>query len=392
MASYSDLIKKAKKDWNCSSLMDGASAELGEKIPFTSPLVNWATYGGIPRNRITEFSGENGSGKSTTAVDVCKNAIVLFQKEYDTKVTALRERISDGDKSAYSELEDLEELGPKKVLYIDLEHGFDGAWAKTLGIEPEDMDLMQPPDVSAEEILQMVQEIISTGEIGLIVLDSVPSLVTQKELDKKYGESTVAPLAGLMTTFCRKVVSLLTRYGCTMLLINQIRDNLNNPYVVNTPGGKALKFYSSLRISFRLGKPVDFLGNDLPMNTESPAGYLVDIRLIKQKTAPFDRKSATYYLMCQNGIAPDFDYVKLAIDSYHVIRKSGAWFSICDPNTGEVLEDADGKPVKVHGLAKVYDFLNSNLEYYESLKKFIINDISGKSEVGGGSGGSEESN
>lgn len=390
MASYSDLIKKAKKDWNCSSLMDGASAELGAKIPFTSPLVNWATYGGIPRNRITEFSGENGSGKSTTAVDICKNAIVLFRDEYDKKVDKLRERISNGDKSAYSELEDLEELGPKRVLYIDLEHGFDGSWAKTLGIEPDDMDLMQPPDVSAEEILQMVQEIISTGEIGLIVLDSVPSLVTQKELDKKYGESSVAPLAGLMTIFCRKVVSLLTRYNCTMLFINQIRDNLANPYVTNTPGGKALKFYSSLRVSFRLGKPVDFLGNDLPMNTENPAGYIVDIRLLKQKTAPFDRKNATYYLMCQNGIAPDFDYVKLAIDSYQLIRKSGAWFSICDPDTGDIIEDSDGKPLKVHGLTKVYDYLHNNVEYYDKLKKYILDDINGKTDAGGDTGGSEE--
>ena len=379
MPSFDDLIKKQEKAWNCPGLMSSAKAVSKDKIPFSSPLMNHSTYGGIPRYRISEFYGEPGSGKSTSAIDVCKNAAILFESEFNAQLATYRE-----DESKYSdEIEELEERGPKKILYIDIEHGFDRKWSETIGVDPEKIEIMQPPDVPAEELLQLVEDLISTGEVGLVVLDSIPSLVTKSELEKKYGERTVASLAGLMTVFMRKIVPVLTRYRCTMILINQVRDNLDNPYVANTPGGKAIKFYSSLRMMFRLGQPVDFLGNDLPKNTENPAGYIVDVRLTKQKTAPFDRKNATYYLMCQSGIRPDFDFAILAVTKYGIIKKGGAWFTICDPYTKEPLETPDPlhpdkmKPVKVNGMAKVYDYLAENSEYYSRLQRFIVDDING---------------
>lgn len=375
--TFDAIINKKKKEWNCNNLMDSANTTRGEKLPFSSPLMNWCTYGGIPRDKITEFFGEPNGGKTTTAVDVCKRAIDIFKQEYIDSVDQLNSRISSGDKSAYSELEELESVGPKKVLYIDLEHSFDSQWAETLGISETDISIMQPPDVPAEEILQTVEELVSTGEIGLLVLDSIPSLVTGTELEKDYGKRTVAPLAGLLTIFFRKIVPKLPRYHCTLLTINQVRDNLDNPYVVNTPGGKAAKFYAGLRIQFRIGAPVDFLGNELPTKTENPAGYIINAKIVKQKTAPYDRKQGSYFLMCQSGIRPDFDYASLAIKRYGAIHKAGAWFTICDPYTGEVLETADGKPIKLNGLSKVYDYLATNTEYYERLKKFITDDING---------------
>lgn len=383
MGSYADIINKKKKEWQCDGLMDGAHAARGEKIPFSSPLMNWATYGGIPRRKMTEFFGDPGGGKTTTSVDICKNAIEMFNKEFESEKEALREKISNGNKLAISELADLEDRGPKKVLYIDLEHSFDEAWSKTLGIDDSDIDIMQPPDIDAENILQTILDIIETGEIGLIVLDSIPSLVPKTVLDKKMGEKTVAALANILTTFCTKVVPLLSRYDCTLLLINQVRDNQDNPYVVNTPGGKAIKFYSCLRIQFQIGAPVDFLGMEQPQRFESPAGYLVKAQIKKQKSAPWDRKQATYYLMCQSGIRPDFDYANLAINKYHIISKSGAWFTLSDPITREVLLKDDpnvkgGKsPVKVNGLAKVYEYLQNEPEYFDRLKTAITNEING---------------
>lgn len=374
--SYADIIKRKEKEWNCTHLMDGAKAQRGPKIPFSSPLMNYATYGGIPRNKITEFYGEPSGGKTTTAVDICKNAIQIFKQEHNDEIQELRACIAKGQKAKTSELEDLIDRGYKKVLYLDLEHAFDGAWAQTLGIEESEIDIMQPPDVVAEDVLQTVMEIIETGEVGLIVLDSLPSLVPRSELEKKLGERTVASLAGLLTVFMRKVVSLLTRYECTLLIINQIRDNMDNPYVVKTPGGQAPKFYASLRIYFRIGQPVDFLGNELPANTENPAGYIVNAKLTKQKSAPFDRKLGSYYLMCQSGLRPDFDFAQLAVKKYGIIRKAGAWFTMVEPSTGEVLEE-NGKVVKVNGMAKVYDYLQTHQDYYERLQKFILDDING---------------
>lgn len=374
MSTYAEIIKKCKKDWNCPNLMDSVNSGVGKKIPFSSPSLNWATYGGIPRNAMTEFYGVPGGGKSTSAIDICKNAIDLFNSEYEEEVISLQTKISEGKKEYKSDLTDLLDRGPKKVLYIDLEHSFDRKWATTLGITNKEIEIMQPPDIPAEQILQKVQEIVESGEIGLIVLDSIPSLVTAAELEKKYGERTVASLAGLMTIFCRKIVPILTRYKCTMILINQVRVNLENPYADNTPGGEAIKFYCSLRLSFRLGNPVDFLGNVLPQKSENPAGYLINVKLVKQKSAPFDRKLATYYLMSQSGLRTDFEFINLALKQYEIIRKAGAWFTICDPYTKEPLEIED-TIVKVNGLSKVYDYVQANPEYYHKLCDFIVQDI-----------------
>lgn len=380
MSSFADIIKKRQKAWNCDELMSSAiNRDIG-RIQMSSPLVNWSMYGGLPRGRMIEFFGEPGSGKSTSAIDACKNAVTVFEEEFEAKKSELQDKLASGDKSVSGFLDDLIEQGPKKVLYIDVEHGFDIKWAKVLGLDRTSIEVMQPPNVPGEEILQSVLELIETGEVGMVVIDSVPALTPAKMLDKKLGEATVAPLAGLMTTFCTKVVSILTRYDCTLLLINQIRENILNPHVIRTPGGKAIEFYSSLRCYFRRGTPVDFLGNDLPMNAENPAGYKIEVQLIKQKTASFDRKKSTYFLMCDRGIVPELDYGTLAVNKYGIVRKSGAWFMMNDPATMEPVMDGE-KPVKVHGMPKVYDYFKEHPDYYEKLKQFILDDINGVSTV-----------
>ena len=149
---------------------------------------------------------------------------------------------------------------------------------------------------------------------------------------------------------------------------------MDNPYVVQTPGGRAIKFYCTTRIYFRKGAPVDFAGNELPQNTENPNGYLINTKLMKQKGAAFDRKVASYFLMADSGIREDFDYAKLAIQKYNIIQKSGGWFTMCNPETGEVLED-EGKVVKINGLVRVYDYLATHSEYYNAIKRYINADI-----------------
>lgn len=375
MATYQEILNKKAKEWGAPDMMTRAKISL-PKFSFSSPLLNWATYGGVPRQRITEFFGIPNGGKTTTAIDVANNARIQFEQEYNSKVQEYRNLIANKKKEYEGPLEDLLEQGPKKVLYVDLEHTFDWKWAAKMGMVEGDIDVMEPPDIAAEQILQTVHELICTGEVGLVIFDSVPTLTTQAELDKKYGERTVASLAGLMTIFMRKIVPLLARYDCTIILINQERVNMDNPYVIQTPGGEAIKFYSTLRMQFKLGDPVDVVGNELPKNTENPAGYLINVKLVKQKGASFDRKNASYFLMTQSGIRPDFDYAKLAIQRYDIIHKQGGWFTFYDPVTRIPLEE-DGKTVKVNGQIRVYEYLNSHSDYYEAVKKFIMDDING---------------
>ena len=377
MGNYAEIIKKCEKEWACPDLMESVNKTGGKKIPFSSPSLNWATYGGVPRAALTEFYGQPGGGKTTSAIDLCKNALDIFNTEFTEEVMKLQELVAKGKKDKKVELQDLNDRGPKKVLYIDLEHSFDKAWASTLGITNKAIDVMQPPNIPAESILQKVKELVSSGEVGLIVLDSIPSLVTKDELDKKLdGEKQpfASSLAGRMTLFCREITQLLMRYDCTMIFINQIRTNMENPYVDNTPGGNAIKFYCSLRLAFKLGCPVDFLGNELAQKAENPAGYKITVNVKKQKSAPFDRKLGEYYLMSQSGLRVDFEFANLAITRYEIIRKNAGWYTIYDPETREPMEVND-TIVKVNGLAKVYDYLQANPDYYEKLCKFIVEDI-----------------
>lgn len=376
MSNYRNILAKAAKNWNCPDLFSSVKKDV-PKIPFSAPMLNWATYGGIARQRVTEFLGAPGGGKSSSAIDLCYNAHSIFEAEHAAKIQEYREAIAKGKKELSGPLEDLIESGPKNILYADLEHSFDFKWANKMGLTEDMADIMQPPDLPAEEILNMILDTIQSNECGLVIIDSIPSLVPKSELEKKLGERTVAALAGLMTIFLRKVVPMLTKYDCTLLLINQTRPNMENPYVINSPGGEAIKFYSSTRILFRLGSPVDFAGNELPMSTENPNGYLVTTKLLKQKAAAFDRKVASYFLMADSGIRPDFDYAKLAINKYGIVRKGGAWFTMCDPFTGEILEDETGKPVKVNGVLKVYDYLAEHVDYYNKIKAYITADING---------------
>lgn len=376
MASYADILKKKAKDWNCPDMMSRAKRDIS-RIPFSSPFPNYATYGGIPRGRVTVFYGDPGGGKSSTSIDICCNAVRIFKEEHEQEVARLRQLVASGKKEYAGPLEDLIDRGPKRVLYVDLEHAFDWKWAANMGIHEGDIDIMQPDNIVGEELLQTLLDIIATSEVGLIVLDSVPSIVPKSVIEKNVGERTVAALAGILTTFLYKVIPLLTRYNCTLLMINQTRPNMENPYAVNMPGGEALKFYASVILFFRKGSPVDFVGNELPKNVEDPAGYIINIKQEKQKTAPNDRKLSSYFLMAKTGIRPDFDFAKLAIDKYGIIMKAGGWFTLCNPSTGEVLVDSDNKPVKINGLVKTYDYLQNHPDYYKQLSDFITADING---------------
>lgn len=378
-----EIIKKTSKDWGVTSeeLLGSWKAKRIQRIPLSSPLSNWCLFGGIPRNKISEFYGEPGGGKSTTAVDVCKNAITVFTQDYEDEMAKLRDDLAKGNKSANGKIADLEERGPLKVIYLDIEHGFDVDWIKTLGVDESTIVVLQPPNVEAECVLDMMIELVKSGEVGLIVMDSIPALVPKAELDKKLGEKTVAPLANLLTRFCRKINQLLARHGCTLIMINQIRDNQQNPYYVKTPGGQAAKFFSTLRLEFRRGDPVDAFGAELPKSAETPAGYIINLKVTKQKSAAPSRKLGSYYLMASTGIQPMFDYVQLAIKRYGLIKKAGGWYTLIDPYTGEVMVKPDTVntdkplPLKLNGLGKVYEYLSANPEYYDLLKQYITDDI-----------------
>ena len=321
MAKLDDVIKDLNKQTKEQVVTIGLPTYDLKRIPFTSPRMNYCTFGGIPVGKITEFFGEEHGGKTTTALDIIAN----YQQSDDNR----------------------------KVLYIDAENTLDVEWARKLGVDVDAMIVFKPTSQSAEEIFQFILDAVDTGEIGLWVLDSIGVLASAQELDKTMEEKTYAGISGPLTVFGRKVEMLMHRHNCTGIGINQIRDDLGAMYAgaVKTPGGKGWKHYCSCRMQFSKGKYIDEDGNDLNSRAESPAGNYVLMSLVKAKFCPPTRRTGFYTLNYEYGI----DYLKDLVDvaiKYDVISKSGAWYSIIEPGTGELI-------IKVQGVANVYKYLEN---------------------------------
>ena len=230
------------------------------KIPFSSPTTNYMTYGGIPVGKITEFYGGEGGGKTTSALDIVKNAQIKFKKVYTDKVTSIEdeiEQLSEQDtkqaKNAISKLQsqlnEIQEQGPKVVVYVDTEQTLDTEWAQLLGVQTEEMILVRPEAQTAEQVFQIIIELVSTGNVGLVVLDSIPMLVSQNIFDESMEKKAYGGISQPLTVFCSKITPLLTKYQCAFIGINQVRENLASMYSTeSTPGGRGWKHAWTLRL------------------------------------------------------------------------------------------------------------------------------------------------
>lgn len=317
-----DINKKAKTD----ILTRGLPEIPHKKIPFTSPRMNYCTFGGIPIGFITEFYGEEHGGKTTTALDIVAN----YQRSDDER----------------------------PVLYIDAENTLDVEWARKLGVltEPEKFILLQPEHQSAEEIFQMIYEIVGTGEVGLWVLDSIAVLVSSQAWDKDLTEKTYAGISASLSAFASKMVQLNHKYTCTGVGINQLRDNFNSMYGgTKTPGGRQWKHCCAVRMEFKRGDFIDDKGKKLTRSAENPAGNIVLMSMTKNKFCPASRRTGFYTINYNTGINYLYDLVEVAL-KYDIVRQSGAWFAIMDPETGEIIKD------KIHGQSAVYEVLEQDEE------------------------------
>lgn len=321
--------------------------EEAPRIPFTSPRLNYMTYGGIPRGRIHEFLGEENGGKTTTALDVVANAQRVFNEEWELGSTNLD--------------------APLKVVYVDVEMTLDEQWAKLLGVNFEDMYLLKPLSQSADEIFDAIILLIETGEVGLVIIDSIGAMISAQEQEKDVGESSYAGISKPLTIFSKKAAPLCHALNCTIIGINQVRDDLKNPYnMYNTPGGRAWKFFCSTRLNFRKGDYIDAAGARVTNSTEDPVGNKVEVNVVKTKAFPPNRRLGFYTLKYSKGIDEYLDLVDTAI-RYGIIKMSGAWASFYDLESGEVLTEDDGEKIRVQGRANVAAFMEKD----EFVHKFV---------------------
>ena len=247
--------------------------------------------GGVPRGRIVEIYGPESSGKTTLAL----HAIAECQK------TGVRAAV------------------------IDAENAIDPMYAMKLVVNIDELILSQPD--SGEQALEITEMLIKSGAIDLVVIDSVAALVPQAELDGEMGDASVGLQARLMSKAMRKLAGVMNRSECTAIFINQLREKVGvfygNPET--TPGGRALKFYSSIRIDVRRGEAIK-QGTDV-------IGNKVNVKVVKNKVAP-PFKTAALEIYYGEGISRLGEIINLGVE-FDVIQKSGAWFSYNGEKIGQ---------------------------------------------------------
>lgn len=336
-ALLNEVNKKVKEE----IIFKGLASYNYNKIPFLSPRFNYCSYGGVPIGKVIEFFGAEHGGKTTTALGV----VAKFQQTESEKAE---------EDNKYVE---------KDVLYCDVENTLDSDWAQKLGVNTDKMYLLQPKSQSAEDIFNLITDAIETGDIGLVILDSIAAMVSQDELEKDYDEKSFGGISGPLSRFSRKIEMLCAKYNCTLIGINQVRDDVNSSWGgYKTPGGRAWKHICIMRVEFSKGKFIDENGVELSNSTETPDGTLISFKIIKNKTCPPDRRVG-FYTLRWDGVDVLADMVEVGI-LCGVINKSGSWFTI--PG---ILDK------QVQGQNKVRDYLTSNPEALKQVDNLIADAI-----------------
>ena len=276
--------------------------------------------GGYPKGRIVEIFGPEGSGKTTVAL----YAIAETQKA--------------GGVAAF----------------IDAEHALDPRLAAALGVNIEALYLSQPD--SGEQALYVLDALVRSGAVDLVVVDSVAALTPQAEIDGRIGESQLGLQARLMSYALRRLTSIVSKTNCVVIFINQLRALISTGYgsgpTETTTGGRALKFYSSVRLEVRRGKKID--------KGEETIGHELFMKVVKNKLAPPFRSAHTS-LIYGKGIPMGVAVVDMAVD-YEVIRKKGSWLSYKGETLGQ-------------GKETVAQFLEKNPSVQEEIIKEIMAEV-----------------
>ena len=364
-----ELNKKLKNDIITMD-KDAITFNAKERVPFLSPSLTYMFRGGFPTKTLWTIRGEFSSGKTSESLAIAGQFQKYYKKKWEDRVAYLQS-LDKPTKNDKFELSELLDNGYKKVCFVDIEQSLDMDWAMKSGFNPNDCVYIKPASESAEEILEMVLQLIQSDCICLVVIDSIAAMTSMSAMEKDLTQKTYCGVAGTMTTFTAKLMPLLNKYDCSCICINQLRDNLSSPYGgTKMPGGRSLGFNSHVILTTRRGKPLDETYKEIPNNSESYYGQYTEIHLDKCKVSKPDRRLTKTAIVFDKGCYALLDTFNLAI-TFGIINKSGAWFSY-DDEEGNPRIDTEGNAMKWQGQTKALGYLESHENVYTEIYNKVI--------------------
>ena len=350
--SLTDVIKQINKKFsdekNTVAKFGVDAVTSSGTLSLGSPGLDYCLYNNLPEGKMIEISGSESSGKTTLCFLIAADYI---RKELQRHPN-----------------------NPRHILFIDAECAADPEWAKkSTGYDMNREDVktlyITPAGQSAEELFDIVVDCAKTGEIGLIIFDSLTAIVSQRIANESMEKKDMGGIAKPLGDFCKKVTGILNKQHTTFIGINGVTENISGYGELEvTPGGRTWKRACMVRLRVKRGDFFDEEGNILAKkDAQSPAGHIIEMYVYKTKVCRWDRKLGICHLSYTKGIDILQDTIDVATYFGLIDNSVQGSFKIIDPDTGKIMLDAEGNPIKIRGKKNVRTYFENHLDIYRKL-------------------------